>query len=64
MSTTGGVPYHEGPNDGVCMTASMEHRESEMEIVRVASTHFEVMGSPAVKEILCESYNEVHTELN
>ena len=57
MSTTGGVPYHEGPNDGVCMTASMEHRESEMEIVRVASTHFEVMGSPAVKEILCESYN-------
>ena len=56
VSTTGGVPYHEGPNDGVCTIASMEHRKADMEINRVATTHFEVMVSPSVKNIIEKRY--------
>ena len=64
VSTGGGVPYHEGPNDGVCTTKSMEHRKSDMHIVRVVATHFEVMVSPEVKEIIVENYNRVCSNFN
>ena len=64
VTTSGGVPYHEGPNDGVCTTASMEHRLSDMEIVRVPTTHFEVMVSTEVKEIINETYSRVWSKLN
>ena len=64
VSMTGGVPYHEGPNDGVCTVASMEHRKADMEIARVATTHFEVMVSPVVKGIIDETYRRVHMEFN
>ena len=64
VSTMGGVPYHEGPNDGVCTTASMEHRKNDMKIARVANTHFEVMVSSEVKEIICGTYRKVNANLN
>ena len=64
VTTSGGVPYHEGPNDGVCTTASMEHRLSDMEIVRVPTTHFEVMVSTEVKEIIDETYEKVCSKSN
>lgn len=64
VTTSGGVPYHEGPNDGVCTIASMEHRNSDMDIVRVATTHFEVMVSTEVKEIIDETFEKVCTKSN
>ena len=64
VTTAGGVPYHEGPNDGVCTTASMEHRKHDMDIVRVATSHFEVMVCPEVKEIIDQTYNRVCTKFN
>ncbi len=59
VSTTGGVPYHEGPNDGVCTIASMEFRKDEMEIIQVMNSHFEVMVSPDVTEIIKRTYDNV-----
>lgn len=47
VSTAGGVPYHNGANDGVVTLASMEHRE-DMEKIRVDHTHYEVMCSDKV----------------
>ena len=64
VTTSGGVPYHEGPNDGVCTIASMEHRNSDMDIVRVATTHFEVMVSTEVKEIIDKTYKKVCSKSN
>ena len=63
VSTSGGVPYHEGPNDGVCTTTSMEYRQADMEIARIATTHYEVMVSPAVKERITETYENVLAKL-
>ena len=59
VSTTGGVPYHEGPNDGVCTVASMRHRKKDMEIVEIANTHYEVMVTPEVAEIIKNRYQKV-----
>tara|TARA_Y200000002_G_C22550639_1_gene608061 strand:- start:811 stop:951 length:141 start_codon:yes stop_codon:yes gene_type:complete len=42
----------------------MEHRLSDMEIVRVPTTHFEVMVSTEVKEIINETYSRVCSKLN
>ena len=64
VTTSGGVPYHEGPNDGVVTTASMEYRYSDMDIVKVPATHFEVMVSTEVKDIIDETYNMVCSKLN
>ena len=63
VSTTGGVPYHEGPNDGVCTTASMMHRKDDVEIVSVANTHFEVMVSVKVAEIIKNRYQNIQSKL-
>jgi pimeloyl-ACP methyl ester carboxylesterase len=63
VSTAGGVPYHEGPNDGVCTTASMIHRKDDMEIVSVANTHFEVMVSLEVAEIIENKYQNIQSKL-
>jgi pimeloyl-ACP methyl ester carboxylesterase len=54
VSTTGGVPYHNGPNDGVVTIASMTHRE-DMEFVEVPHTHYEVMCSNQVAQIIQKS---------
>ncbi len=60
VSTTGSVPYHNGPNDGVVTIASMSHR-SDMEYIDVAHTHYETMCSDQVAEIVAERYSRALT---
>ena len=57
VSTTGSVPYHNGPNDGVVTLASMTHR-TDMEHVEVPHTHYETMCSDAVAEIILSRYSD------
>lgn len=58
VSTTGSVPYHNGPNDGVVTIASMTYR-TDMEYIEVPHTHYEVMCSNRVAEIIKEKYSIV-----
>ena len=58
VSTSGSVPYHNGPNDGVVTLASMTHR-TDMELVEVPHTHYETMVSDQVAEIVAERYSHV-----
>ena len=60
VSTTGSVPYHNGPNDGVVTLASMTHR-TDTELVEVAHTHYETMCSDQVAEIVAERYSRALT---
>ena len=59
ISTTGSVPYHSGPNDGVVTIASMEHRSNDMEIIHVNNTHYEVVCSDEVAKIIQERYERI-----
>lgn len=43
VSTSGFVPWHEGPNDGVVTISSMEHLSDRMDLVRLPVNHYEVM---------------------
>lgn len=52
VSTSGSVPYLKEENDGVCTIGSMEHRKNEMKCVRVEHTHYEVMCSNKVVDII------------
>ena len=58
VSTKGNVPYHGGPNDGVCTIKSMRSRK-DMELIEVPHTHFEVMCSDLVVEIILDRYQKV-----
>ena len=58
VSTKGNVPYHGGQNDGVCTIKSMKSRK-DMELIEVPHTHFEVMCSDLVAEIILERYQKV-----
>ena len=58
VSTKGNVPYHGGPNDGVCTIKSMKSRK-DMELIEVPHTHFEVMCSDLVVEIILDRYEKV-----
>ena len=60
VSTTGSVPYHNGPNDGVCTIESMTHR-SDMEFIEVPHTHYEVVCSEQVSDIILDRYSKVHS---
>lgn len=55
VSTTGSVPYHNGPNDGVVTIASMTHR-TDMDFVEVPHTHYEVMCSDEVADLVQQCY--------
>jgi pimeloyl-ACP methyl ester carboxylesterase len=55
VSTTGSVPYHNGPNDGVVTLASMTHR-LDMEYIEVPHTHYEVVCSQNVADIISARY--------
>ena len=55
VTTTGSVPYHNGPNDGVVTLASMTNR-TDMEQIEVPHTHYETMVSDQVAEIIQEKY--------
>ena len=57
VSTKGNVPYHGGQNDGVCTIKSMKSRK-DMELIEVPHTHFEVMCSDLVVEIILESLSK------
>jgi len=61
ISTKGNVPYHGGKNDGVCTVKSMKSRK-DMELIEVPHTHFEVMCSDLVVEIILERYKKVCKE--
>jgi pimeloyl-ACP methyl ester carboxylesterase len=56
VTTSGGVPYHNGPNDGVCTIASMQSRP-DMDHVEVEHTHYETMVSERVAEIISSGYS-------
>ena len=58
VTTAGGVPYHNGPNDGVCTIASMSHR-TDMTHLELAHTHYETMVSDRVAETICSCYSDV-----
>ena len=60
VSTSGSVPYHNGPNDGVVTLASMTHR-TDMELVEVPHTHYETMVSDQVAEIVTDRYSHALT---
>ena len=61
VSTKGNVPYHGGPNDGVCTIKSMKSRK-DMELIEVPHTHFEVMCSDVVAEIILDRYQKILSE--
>ena len=58
VSTKGNVPYHGGQNDGVCTIESMKSRK-DMELIEVPHTHFEVLCSDLVVEIILDRYKKV-----
>ena len=59
VSTSGSVPYHDGPNDGVVTVASMQHR-TDVECIEVPHTHYEVLCSDRVADIILHNYNKVN----
>jgi pimeloyl-ACP methyl ester carboxylesterase len=59
VSMSGSVPYHNGPNDGVVTHRSMTVR-SDMEYVEVPHTHYEVMCSDQVAELITRKYNNLN----
>ena len=61
VSTKGNVPYHGGQNDGVCTIKSMKFRK-DMELIEVPHTHFEVMCSDLVAEIILDRYQKTCSE--
>ena len=61
VSTKGNVPYHGGQNDGVCTIKSMKSRK-DMELIEVPHTHFEVMCSDFVAEIILDRYQKICRE--
>ena len=63
VSTTGSVPYHNGPNDGVVTIASMSHR-TDMEFVEVAHTHYETMCSDSVADTISSCYSRALTTVH
>lgn len=58
VSTTGSVPYLKTANDGVVTIDSMRSR-NDMEFISVAHTHYEVVCSENVSNIIAASYNRV-----
>ena len=58
VSTKGNVPYHGGQNDGVCTIKSMTSRK-DMDLIEVPHTHFEVMCSDLVVQIILDRYKKV-----
>ena len=58
VSTKGNVPYHGGQNDGVCTIKSMKSRK-DMELIEVPHTHFEVMCSDLVAELILHRYKRI-----
>ena len=62
VSTSGSVPYLEGPNDGVVTVASMRHR-TDVNYVEVPHTHYEIVCSPRVVDIILSEYQQAGARL-
>lgn len=52
VTTSGNVPWHEGPNDGVVTLDSMEYLSDRMNLTYVNSTHYEIMCSSQTVDII------------
>jgi len=61
VSTSGSVPYHGGPNDGVVTIESMKSRK-DVDIVEVSHGHYETMCSNQVSKILTSCYSRVYAK--
>lgn len=59
VSTRGSVPYIHGANDGVVTVGSMRHRCGDMTCIDVAATHYEVLLSDTVANIILKKYKNV-----
>ena len=51
VSTTGHVPWHVIPNDGVVTTASMTHR-NDIEYIKLPVNHYEIVCDPETVNII------------
>jgi len=56
VTTVGGVPWHNGANDGVVTLASQRHRD-DMDYIEVEVSHHEVLVSSYVVDIIREKIN-------
>ena len=59
ISTRGRVPYLHGDNDGVVTVESMRHRHSDMHCIEVPATHYEVLLSQTVADIISKKYKQI-----
>tara|TARA_B100000902_G_scaffold32408_1_gene38784 strand:+ start:407 stop:1069 length:663 start_codon:yes stop_codon:yes gene_type:complete len=57
VTTSGQVPYHGGPNDGVVTIESMKTR-NDMKQIELPHTHYETMVSNSVANVIKDCYNE------
>jgi|TARA_B110000503_G_scaffold15353_1_gene21460 pimeloyl-ACP methyl ester carboxylesterase len=60
VTTDGGVPWHNGHNDGVVTVESQKHRE-DMEFVEVHVTHNEALVSDEVLDVIKDKLNIKNT---
>lgn len=60
VTTSGMVPYHGGPNDGVVTIESMKAR-SDMQQIELPHTHYETMVSEKVADVISTCYSRVST---
>lgn len=58
VSVAGSMPYHESKNDGVITISSMTRR-NDMQYIKVNHTHYEVMFSDTVAEIIYNQYQNI-----
>ena len=61
VTTSGMVPYHGGPNDGVVTIESMKSR-TDMEQIELPHTHYETMVSDKVAEVIQTCYSRALTK--
>lgn len=52
VTTAGGIPWLNGPNDGVVTLESMKHRSKDMRLVAMSCNHYEIVQSSSTIEII------------
>lgn len=58
ITTGGNVPYLEYPNDGVCTISSMTPERDDMDIVYIKHTHYEIICSEKLCDIIKQRYTQ------
>ena len=61
VTTSGMVPYHGGPNDGVVTIESMKSR-TDMEQIELPHTHYETMVSDKVADVIQTCHSRALTK--